>query len=227
MTARTAKAWYVGAREARGGETVTAIPTLDDTALREIVTDIVRTLRPEGVIGDSSTGLTIASADDLASGSNAPCDDSLRNELAALDIAGGKEGSIFRDAIAELQEIRVSSEEAAGAVLDHAERIEDFRSYMAPEVGDNIADSVSAIFQACHFQDLTGQRISKVTATLRHIEERVDRIRQALDGQVLEPVEDPHLKAYYGPGPRPTGPQSRCGAMTQADVDALLEGDAA
>ena len=37
----------------------------------------------------------------------------------------------------------------------------------------DIQDNVLRIFEACNFQDLSGQRIAKVLATLKFVEERI------------------------------------------------------
>ena len=47
-----------------------------------------------------------------------------------------------------------------------------------PAAAVDIQDKVIQIFEACNFQDLTGQRITKVVSTLRFVE---DRIMQMMD----------------------------------------------
>ena len=42
-----------------------------------------------------------------------------------------------------------------------------------------VTDQMTAIFEACSFQDLTGQRIAKVVETLQQIETRVARFADA------------------------------------------------
>src|SRR2546421_3548641 len=39
------------------------------------------------------------------------------------------------------------------------------------------------IFEACSFQDITGQRIAKVVETLQHIEERVSRFADVVQAK--------------------------------------------
>ena len=50
-------------------------------------------------------------------------------------------------------------------------------------------DAVMRIFEACSFQDITGQRISKVVETLSHIEKRVMELRNLL-GVTEEDIEE-------------------------------------
>lgn len=74
----------------------------------------------------------------------------------------------------QLDAIVEATEEATNAIMESAEII------MAADTSDHEAyvavvnDHVMKIFEACSFQDLTGQRIGKVVETLQHIEERVN-----------------------------------------------------
>src|SRR5262249_45339373 len=43
-----------------------------------------------------------------------------------------------------------------------------------------VEEKMMLVFEACSFQDITGQRISKVVATLQLIEERVSRFARAI-----------------------------------------------
>jgi len=61
------------------------------------------------------------------------------------------------------------------------------------------------IFEACSFQDLTGQRVTKVIATLRHIEERVTKFAGALgvtDTVKKETAEEARRANFSSVAPR-------------------------
>ncbi len=80
------------------------------------------------------------------------------------------------------------------------------------------------IFEACSFQDLTGQRISKVVETLEHIEARVSRFAAAIgakdDPKGNTKEEEKRKKRKEDlllNGPAKTGE-----GVSQDDVDALL-----
>ncbi|RYZ82476.1 MAG: hypothetical protein EOP04_21960, partial [Proteobacteria bacterium] len=76
------------------------------------------------------------------------------------------------------------------------------------------------IFEACSFQDLTGQRVNKVIATLRHIEERVGQFAGALgvtDTAQPETAAEQRAKALILNGPALNGPST-----TQDDIDAMF-----
>ena len=80
------------------------------------------------------------------------------------------------------------------------------------------------IFEACSFQDLTGQRISKVIETLEHIETRVSRFASAIG------AEDNDLPATAKEEKRKkrkkdlilNGPAQEGQGVSQDAVDALL-----
>ena len=122
----------------------------------------------------------------------------------------------------QLDAIVLATEEATGKILEAAENIETEAGKLdAP----GINDQVTRIFEACSFQDLTGQRISKVVTTLKVIEERIDRLVRAFGDEVARTRE---AEARRGDGPAKskgdnlTGPQLPGEGNKQEDIDALL-----
>ncbi len=83
----------------------------------------------------------------------------------------------------ELDAVVTCTEQATQSVLTAAEKIDQIANTLCALLKDGYArglaqdvrDSVVRIFEACNFQDLTGQRISKVIAALKFIEDRIDR----------------------------------------------------
>ena len=123
----------------------------------------------------------------------------------------------------ELDAIVTHTEEATGVILDAAEFIDREAVKLGAQV---ISDQVVLIFEACGFQDLTGQRISKIVATLKHIEDRIEKIttvfgiqlkqqHQAAKADRKEATEDPDVVLVHGP-------QLPENANNQAEIDALL-----
>ncbi|MEV8810475.1 hypothetical protein AB0066_25445, partial [Klebsiella pneumoniae] len=56
---------------------------------------------------------------------------------------------------------------------------------------NQIADLCTRIYEACSFQDLTGQRITKVVRTLSFIEERVNAMMAIWGHKALEEMPLP------------------------------------
>ena len=154
-----------------------------------------------------------------------------RHEIAALQPADADNNKII-SATSELDAIVISTERASFEILNSAEKLMalsgSFREGGAdPELCSTMDNEVMAIFTACSFQDLTGQRTSKVVNALRYIEQRVNAmisIWGATDGDHL-PVhdefadkrEDSHLLQ---------GPQLEGKGVSQSDVDAMFSFDA-
>ena len=122
----------------------------------------------------------------------------------------------------ELDAIVQATEEATGNILDAAEKIDNEGNRLGLK---EVSDQVIRIFEACSFQDITGQRISKVVGTLKHIEERVDRLVKAfgaqMQGKKMRPEqcdspEEDWEKSLL------SGPQLPTEANKQAEIDALL-----
>ena len=91
------------------------------------------------------------------------------------------------DATDQLDAIVCHTEEATGAILDAAEIIDAEAGKLKCQA---INDQVMLIFEACGFQDITGQRISKIVRALKHIEERIEKIT-TIFGSQLQGIELP------------------------------------
>ena len=80
------------------------------------------------------------------------------------------------------------------------------------------------IFEACSFQDITGQRIAKVVETLQHIEDRVARFAEATRTRDAGgfATADEAAKAARAEKLLLHGPQLAGQGVSQADVDSML-----
>jgi chemotaxis protein CheZ len=117
-----------------------------------------------------------------------------------------------------LEAIVASTEEATGTIMDAA----------AENYVEAINEACMRIFEACSFQDITGQRITKVVNTLTYIEERLHGLQDAwgpdiedADGAAPEPGKDddarPDKDLLSGPALDGEG-------ILQDQVDDLLNG---
>jgi len=101
-----------------------------------------------------------------------------RNEISALQPDQQGKSRIFL-ATSELDAIVSSTERATYDILNGAERIQAAAHQLpdTPEVSSiakEIGNQATEIMTACSFQDLTGQRITKVVNALRYIETRIN-----------------------------------------------------
>ncbi len=202
----------VEALRAARGDTV----TIDEIA--EVVTSIMGTMQ-----GDvSSLDLRVyKELDSLAryiqgakSEISALCPDDIRDEH--LPAATG-----------QLDAIVAATEDATSTILDAAEKIDAEASNLKAQA---ITDEVIRIYEACSFQDLTGQRISKVVATLKHIEERLDLLVSVFGDEVRamratagdEAATDGKNKPTGADHDLLSGPQLPGEGNKQEEIDALL-----
>jgi chemotaxis protein CheZ len=126
----------------------------------------------------------------------------------------------------ELDAIVGATENATNSILDHAEKLEDIARELDPAVGSKLTEATTAIFEACNFQDITGQRITKVVKALKHIEERIEALVSAFGPEIAAARA---AEAKQGePGAKPSdedllnGPQLPDAAHDQAAIDALF-----
>ncbi len=123
-----------------------------------------------------------------------------RNEIAAIRPDEIREDFI-PTATDELDAVVGATEEATGVILDSAEKIMTLAMEQDDPLQSGLTEPVMRIFEACNFQDITGQRITKVVSALHHIEDKI----AALLGIVGESVERRREAAVVEPE-EPTGP---------------------
>jgi chemotaxis protein CheZ len=112
-----------------------------------------------------------------------------KEELATLH--GGFNGAGSVRAARELDAVVDDTERATQQILSGAEQIDEavkslsafLKRGQEQVLAQEIRDHVVRIFEACNFQDLSGQRITKVLATLKFVEEHVARMMEIWGGQ--------------------------------------------
>jgi chemotaxis protein CheZ len=130
----------------------------------------------------------------------------------------------------ELEAIVGATETATNGILNAVEQIENLTGEMAPEVAEKVSEAVTQVYESCNFQDITGQRISKVVKALQHIESKVDGLLSAF-GDELTKHRGAAQAAPAGSSKQDAsgdqallnGPQLPQEAKGQADIDALFD----
>jgi chemotaxis protein CheZ len=124
----------------------------------------------------------------------------------------------------ELDAIVSHLENATGAILDSCEALEEVGRTVGGEPEAKIGNIVTGIYEACSFQDITGQRTTKIIQSLQTIEQRIVRLIKVLGHEIhgnrsedapAGAPRDAHLL---------NGPQLSQSANSQADIDALFAG---
>ncbi len=156
-----------------------------------------------------------------------------KREIKAL---GMNEEDKFSIVTNELDQIVAATERATESILNAAEKIDDLAQQLrqhspdqfVTQLSDEILENTISMFEACNFQDLCGQRTTKVVNTLKFIEERVESMMEIWGEESFHSVDHPEevmaAHAQKGPeGEEMHGPAEHGGGISQADIDALFD----
>lgn len=170
-----------------------------------------------------------------------------RAELALLRPNEMKQQFIPK-ATDELDAIVEATASATHRIMDAADLIMTCAESAPDDVSAKINSAVTSIFEACTFQDITGQRVTKIVSMLKVIETRIDKMVEAVgEGEVVAGVEkqaeeepvssssQDEIDALFATGPSATNPDGTKGSTlhgpalpgqgaSQDDVDAILKG---
>jgi chemotaxis protein CheZ len=132
----------------------------------------------------------------------------------------------------ELDAVVIGTEGATETILSSAEYIDETANTLSARLGkedaelaNDIRDKVIQIFEACNFQDLTGQRITKVVSTLRFVEDRIMQMMDIWGGiETFKDIEVEQRELKEGDAALLNGPalESDVDVATQDDIDALF-----
>lgn len=157
----------------------------------------------------------------------------IRKELAAIS-QPSEDTDHFNSMTDQLDAIVQATESATNTIMESMEEIGDLVTKVQARTTDaesrgmlgNITDRTNAVFEACSFQDITGQRVTKVVNSLKFIEERVnalifmwgkDELAKVVV-EIREDKDDPDKKLL-------NGPQLQGHGVSQAEVDKLFSQD--
>jgi chemotaxis protein CheZ len=138
------------------------------------------------------------------------------NELSRTRIPGAHDelGNVV-DATASATNTIMS---AAEEILGYSE--DDFETYR-----NQVQKKVLEIFEACSFQDITGQRISKVVEHLAQVEKRLSHFAAAVNARDGEAAPDAEEAARQSRKELLllNGPASDDSGVSQNDIDSLFD----
>jgi chemotaxis protein CheZ len=155
-----------------------------------------------------------------------------KEEIAALHVGTFNSRGQAR-ATKELDAVVDGTERATQQILEAAEAIEESANTLSASLkreqeqalAQDIRDHVVRIFESCNFQDISSQRIAKVLATLKFIEDRIARMMEIWGGS--DALKDYTVAALAGRdsgdallnGPKLEGD---AGHASQREVDAMF-----
>jgi chemotaxis protein CheZ len=157
--------------------------------------------------------------------------DRTKQEIATLHVTGfqGEHASRMTH---ELDAVVSGTEQATQTILNMVEDIDQFATTMIEQadeekqaLGRAIQDRVVKVFEACNFQDITGQRISKVVNTWKFIEGHIGQMMEIWGGlQAFKDFIPEAPPERTGDDALLNGPklEEDAGHVSQDDIDALF-----
>jgi chemotaxis protein CheZ len=149
-------------------------------------------------------------------------------EIAALKVEDIRDAHI-PSATDELDAIVDHTAHATNEILDCCETLEQLQSEISGDAADKLQGAVTRIYEACSFQDITGQRIGKVVTALKAIEGRIASVVTAASGMPgpdAAPVAAPAAVAQDDKRTEgqklANGPQLPGSGVSQSEIDRLL-----
>lgn len=135
-------------------------------------------------------------------------------------------------ATVELDAIVRATEDATNSIMEAAEDIEEVAAGADAETSEKLTGATTKIYEACSFQDITGQRIGKVVRALQEIEAKIDALIEVFGEEdeasrgarrAEREAERERLRQQaLEEGELMEGPQLPEEAISQDDIDALF-----
>jgi chemotaxis protein CheZ len=135
-----------------------------------------------------------------------------RAEVAALRSEDG-DATDIPSATDELAAIVAHTAQATHEIIDSCEKLEEVTATLDAGRAAPLEGAITRIYEACSFQDITGQRIAKVVAALQAIERRITKARQGMPPVQPLPRQETLLN----------GPQLPGAGISQSAIDALFD----
>lgn len=140
-----------------------------------------------------------------------------KDEISVIAASGGskeKDGAALH-----LDAVIKATEEAGHTIMDAADAIMAASAGIGGDKEQAINAAITKIYEACNFQDITCQRLSKVIKILDEIDSRINNVLKLFGPQLAD--DTTNLKPAEG-SQLLNGPQLPDTAPSQADIDALF-----
>lgn len=159
-----------------------------------------------------------------------------KEEIAALRHPKAKDDKIQRASL-QLDAIVEQTEHATSTILESVEKMEEQINHIrdthandqiVANSTDLMIDAITNVYEACNFQDITGQRTRKVVEVLQYIEERLGRMINLWGAGEIEamPLPDDAIDKQDEnlalTGPKLETAPIQGGDISQDDIDALF-----
>ncbi len=168
----------------------------------------------------------------------------LKNEIRALSrsiqetkaeirsMQGGTQGGDqVLKASTELDAVVQATEEATNVILESTEKIDELAQQLHNSAdndddrgaADEIMETSIKMIEACNFQDLTGQRITKVVGALKYVEDRINAMIEIWGEEDIAEVDASVADETDSDKNLLNGPAMDGEGIGQDDIDALFD----
>ncbi len=153
-------------------------------------------------------------------------------EIASIKHPMAEEDDRMKLAAGELDAIVVATEASTQDILAASEQMETLvrrttglypNDEEVAALGDQMANEIIQIFEACNFQDITGQRINKVIKTIRFIEEKILAMINIWGAEAFMDLPVASDPSASGDDSLMNGPQLQNQGITQDEINALFD----
>lgn len=155
----------------------------------------------------------------------------MREEIAQMNSADNDKNR-FETVTQHLDAIVQSTEDATNGILQQIEDIDDVVEQIRkagtvdemPALCDKIGEKTMQAIEACTFQDITGQRITRVVKSMQFVEERVNAMIDLWGREDIEAlgIELPSADKRTGDEALLNGPQLPGQEISQEEIDKLF-----
>ena len=155
----------------------------------------------------------------------------IRRELAALNAANGRT-DLFQSTQDQLDALGGEIAEATERMMAACEGIQDAADAIGAKTNHRgikaqlkkITAGTGDIFEACSFQDLTGQRIGKITRIVAAFQTGFHAVTRLAAGKGVGKIKNRHYAIdRVDGGITLEGPQINGPAVSQTDIDSLFD----
>lgn len=151
----------------------------------------------------------------------------IKEQLSSIRVEGGVDH--FERVADQLEAIFAATESATNDIMTGAEAVEAVGQSIregtvtAQDAAAGIEDQVARIYEACSFQDITGQRISRIVRIMQHLESGIDELVDLMGVEEKPVSETAGQVREVRDGVPLDGPALSEEGVSQEDVDKLFD----
>lgn len=179
----------------------------------EIISSVIKKVEEKGELSREAIYGELKDLHNLIEQTRKDISETRMNEIAGKHIPSATD---------ELDAVVAATEVATSSIMDCCDVIAGQAAALPAEASQVLTDQVTKILEACSFQDITGQRITKVVKSLKTIDEKVSSLLNILEEKIPGLPTRIDDDGREGDARLLNGPQLPDKAISQEDIDKLL-----